>query len=164
MMRGPIASLLLLGVLAAPAGAQAPVAESPARTAETVAADYCGFLRAQIGQAEQTLRQLVATINATARVDAPAQTLGRTAFMDHWVGRLSGLLEATTPANCFEPEQLDQARQVAAQYTAFAAQARDFATRTPEAAAPSASTTVQRRRERREQQRREQDFQQSILP
>ena len=141
-------------------------AEAPARTAEATAAEYCDFLRLQIGQAEQTLRQLAMTLNATGRTEPPVQVLSRTAFMDHWTGRFSALVDATTPARCLEAPQLDQARQIVAQYTAFAAQARDFAMRPADAAAAAAAVppSVQRRRDQRQQQRRELELQQSLLP
>lgn len=181
-MRTTLAALLLASALAAPALAQprpampAPGADAtpdpsadaaPAQPAAPATADYCGFLRNQITQAEQTLRQLVVSINATGRTDAPAQLVTRAAWMDQWAGRLAGYVEATTPANCLSPAQLEAARQVVAQYGAFASQARDFATRPAESASASASqppTAAQRRQQRRDQQRREQDFQQSILP
>jgi len=179
-MRATLVALLLASALGAPAlgqsrapmpapGADAapdPAADAaPAQPAAQATADYCGFLRNQINQAEQTLRQLVVSINATGRTDPPAQLITRAAWMDQWAGRLAGYVEATTPASCLSPTQLEAARQVVAQYGAFASQARDFATRPAETASSAqAPTPAQRRQQRREQQRREQDFQQSILP
>jgi hypothetical protein len=90
------------------------------------------------------------------------QSVTRVAWMDHWVGRLTALIEATTPANCFDEERLDRLRITAAQYNAFAVQAREFALRPPGAA--PVPVAVERRRQQREAQQREQALQQSLLP
>lgn len=176
-MRATFAALLLASALGTPAFGQ-PRAPMPADAAPDPAADaaqgqpapqpgtdYCAFLRNQITQAEQTLRQLVVSINASGRTDSPAQLITRAAWMDQWAGRLAGYVEATTPASCLAPSQLEAARQVVAQYGAFASQARDFAMRPAEAASGTQTLTpAQRRQQRHAQQRREQDFQQSVLP
>ena len=173
-MRALIPALLAISVLAAPALAQGTdagqpegEAAAPARSADNLAEEMCGFLRGQVGQAEQMLRQIATTLNATSRGESPAQLATRAAQMDHWAGRFSALVEATTPLNCFPADTLEQARSIAAQYGAFAAQARDFAMRPAPGAEQQqqqVSPAVQRRREQRRQQQREQELQQSLLP
>lgn len=172
-MRALAPAALALALLAAPALAQpTPPAAAPAeaapgapvRDAESLATELCGVYRAQVTQAEQMLRQIATTLNATGRSESAAQVATRAAQMDHFAGRFSALVEATTPLNCYPPETLEQARNIAAQYGAFAAQARDFAMRPAEPAQPQISPTVQRRRDLRRQQQLEQELQQSLLP
>lgn len=147
-------------------------APPPGRSADSLQAEYCTFLRSQVSQAEQTLRQTATTLNAIGRTAQAGQVATQAALMDHWTGRFSALVEASAPLSCYDAATLEQARGIAAQYAAFAAQARDFAMRAAvpapqQAAAPGqqqAMTPAQRRREQRLQQQREQEMQQSLLP
>ncbi|HYF09681.1 MAG TPA: hypothetical protein VD970_18840 [Acetobacteraceae bacterium] len=175
MRRAALTLLFLLGLpatLAAQRAAQpAPRPQPPQpgvetetrRPPEMTASAFCEVLVTQLTQAETTLRQMAITLNAAITRENPALSLARASWMDHWVGRMSALIEATTPANCFDEDRLDRLRVTAAQYNAFAAQARDFALR-PTPTPPPVPAAVERRREQRRQQQQEQAFQQQLLP
>lgn len=177
-MRALVLALSLVCASVAPAAAQrtlGPVNQQPAAPAPAPAAGagagesrpamaaFCEALTTSVVQAEQMLRQMAVAVNAAIRTEPPSQTIARTAWMDHWVGRLSALIEASVPVNCMEEARLEAVRRSAAQYGAFAAQAREAAQRPPEAAPPPPARVTQRRQQR-DQQRQELQQQQSLLP
>jgi hypothetical protein len=178
MMRATLPALLALSLLSAPALAQRAASgpsavpdnePPPQRTAEAATAEFCGFLRNQMTQADQMLRQFVATINQSSRTDNPTQLAARASNMDQWTGRLAAYIDTMTQAQCLEPAQIDQARSVIAQYGAFATQAREYAMRPQQQAAAQGQgaaapqTPAERRRARNAQERRALDLQESTL-
>lgn len=183
MMRA-VLSLAMLGLLvAAPSVAQSnpdpgPVGTPPGAErnrpdvpdpviiegpGQAPALTECGRMTSAIDQAEQSLRQAALAINASIGREPPSQALSRVALMDHWLARLNVQIDASVSTSCLDPPRIGQLRGAVAQYVFFAAQAREFAQRAPEAA-PQPPTRVQRRREQNEQQRQEQQVQQSLLP
>lgn len=171
-MRRALLLAAALFALSAPAEAQrrpnqrpepAMPAEPTARSEAEVVAAFCERLLQGIVEAEQGLRQMALTVNAMGRTEPPGIMLTRAAWMDHWVGRLSALIEAGVPHSCVDDTRLETLRMVAARYAAFAAQAREIAQRPPEPA-PEPPARVTRRRQQREDQRQELEQQQSLLP
>ncbi len=161
-LAAPVAAQGTPGPATQQPGAPAPGASRGAGDPGVISA-FCEALTTSIVQAEQMLRQMAISVNAAIRIEPPSQTVARTAWMDHWVGRLSALIEASVPVNCLEDARLEAVRRSAAQYGAFAAQAREAAQRLPEAAPPPPARVTQRRQQR-DQQRQELQQQQSLLP